>query len=190
LSRVFADLKLLRIFMVAASADRGGLTMPRRPFCQVLGGLGIELTAAAARAISSGKCGETDMAVRNGGWIGFLVMTFAVVGLTGLFASYAAPLPLERAMLREAAFDAVLSPGLSEVDRAALRDRLGEDAASLLDGASDLPQRVQLAREAARKRFELETDAVGNRLRLLMVVVTCAGALFSVAILNVAVRRI
>ena len=36
-------------------------------------------------------------------------MTFVVVGLTGLFATFAAPLPLQRALLREAALDEALA---------------------------------------------------------------------------------
>ena len=38
-------------------------------------------------------------------WYAFLAMTFAVVGLTGLFASFAAPLPLARALARDAALN-------------------------------------------------------------------------------------
>jgi hypothetical protein len=120
--------------------------------------------------------------------MGFLAMTFAVVGLTGVFASYAAPLPLERALQRETAFDDALAPELTETDRAALRSRLGEDAATVLDGAGPLAPRVQAARVAARARFAAESDAVGTRLRLLLVVVTLAAGLFGVALVNIASR--
>jgi len=129
------------------------------------------------------------MAGRSGASMGFMAMTFAVVGLTGLFASYAAPLPLERAMQREAAFDAALAPSLSTADRTALRDQLGEDADEVLNGSGDLTQRVEAARHAARRRFQTEEAAVTNRLRLLVLVVTGAGALFGVALMNVAGRR-
>jgi hypothetical protein len=128
------------------------------------------------------------MAGRNGAWMGFMAMTFAVVGLTGLFASYAAPLPLERAMQREGAFDAALAPNLSSAERDALRMQLGEDAAQVLDGAGDLAARVEAARHTARRRFKTEEEAVTSRLRLLVVVVTGAGALFGVAMLSVATR--
>ncbi len=129
------------------------------------------------------------MPSRNGAWMGFMAMTFAVVGLTGLFTSYAAPLPLERAMQREAAFDAVLAPGLSAESRAALRDQLGEDASDVLDGAGALAVRVEAARLTARRRFATEEAAVTHRLRLLVVVVTLAGGLFGIALLNVVARQ-
>ena len=35
-------------------------------------------------------------------WFAFLAMAFAVVGLAGAFASFAAPLPLHRALSRDA----------------------------------------------------------------------------------------
>lgn len=120
--------------------------------------------------------------------MGFMAMTFAVVGLTGVFASYAAPLPLERALQRETAFDDVLAPNLSDAARTALRDRLGEDAAQILDAQGDLAQRVHTARIAAREHFAAEAEAVGARLRLLLAVVTAAGALFGMAMLNVGSR--
>ncbi len=129
------------------------------------------------------------MAGRSGASMGFMAMTFAVVGLTGLFASYAAPLPLERAMQREAAFDAALSPTLSTAERAGLRDQLGEDADQVLNGAGDLTQRVEAARHTARRRFQTEEAAVTSRLRLLVLVVTGAGALFGVAVMNVTGRQ-
>jgi hypothetical protein len=121
--------------------------------------------------------------------MGFLAMTFAVVGLTGIFTSYAAPLPLERGQQRESAFDDALTPNLSDADRTALRGRLGEDAPAVLDGSGDLAKRVQTAREAARQRFAAEAEAVGARLRLLLMVVTAAAGLFGVALVNVASRR-
>ena len=40
-------------------------------------------------------------------WFAFLAMTFVVVGLTGVFATFATPLPLYRALSRDAA-DATL----------------------------------------------------------------------------------
>jgi hypothetical protein len=120
--------------------------------------------------------------------MGFMAMTFAVVGLTGLFASYAAPLPLERAMQREAAFDTALSPNLPAAARETLRQQLGEDAAEVLDGSGGLDQRVAAARQNARRRFAAEEAAVTSRLRLLVLVVTGAGALFGVALLNIVGR--
>ena len=49
--------------------------------------------------------GDAAKARVNPTWIAFLAMAFVVVGLAGLFASYAVPLPLQRAIAREAALD-------------------------------------------------------------------------------------
>lgn len=43
--------------------------------------------------------------------IGFLAMAFVVVGLTGILATYAAPLPLARALHLEAVLDQALARG-------------------------------------------------------------------------------
>ena len=44
-------------------------------------------------------------------WMAFLVAAFGVVGLMGVFASYAAPLPFERAIARDATLDEALATG-------------------------------------------------------------------------------
>jgi hypothetical protein len=64
--------------------------------------------------------------------IGFLVMAFAVVGLAGIMASYIAPVPLARALAREAALDdalAAVAGSNPEAALEALRPRLGDSAA-------------------------------------------------------------
>ncbi len=75
--------------------------------------------------------------------MGFLAVAFAMVGLIGLIASYAAPLPLERAMARDAALDAVLEQAGSDPAAAieALRPRLAESADALLAAGGDLAGR-------------------------------------------------
>ena len=74
-------------------------------------------------------------------WFAFLAMAFAVVGLTGAFASFAAPLPLHRALTREAALDDALIAVSAPDPKAALealRPRLGDSAAALLPIAGDM----------------------------------------------------
>ena len=64
------------------------------------------------------------------GWMMFAALAVMVVGLTGLFATYATPLPLERAMAREAALDAVAAdPSLSA--NPTMRDSLGDSVPAL-----------------------------------------------------------
>src|SRR5665213_872457 len=65
--------------------------------------LGDGLQAAYKRSVA--------MRIPNLATMGFLAVAFAMVGLIGLVASYAAPLPLERALARDAALDAVLATG-------------------------------------------------------------------------------
>ena len=120
-------------------------------------------------------------------WMLFLLFCFAVVGMTGLFATYAAPTPLERAMLREAALDALLAapnPATAE----ALRDRLGESAKVVLPLDNGLPERVARERREMRARFLAEAEEGAHRLRALIGIVTLMAAAFGIAILGIAHR--
>ena len=118
----------------------------------------------------------------------FLAMTFIVVGLTGVFASYAAPLPLQRAMARDAALDAALATGGDPAQLAPLRDQLDDSASAVIDGAGPIAGRVAAARSAMRAELVAEADAVGARLRLMLVVITVVGAGFGAAILGAGTR--
>jgi hypothetical protein len=120
-------------------------------------------------------------------WQAFLVMTFVVVGLTGLFATYAAPLPLQRALLREAALDEAQAAAHGTNAAAAieaLRPRLAESAAALLPAGGDMDQRIARARADMQASLWAEADALARRLRWLVCVVTLMGAVFGVAILH------
>ena len=77
--------------------------------------------------------------------MGFLAMAIAVVGLLGVVATVVTPLPLERAMARDATLDEVQAalgqPNAQQmVD--ALRTRLGESAAAILPLGPDTPARI------------------------------------------------
>ncbi len=127
----------------------------------------------------------------NGTWMAFLAMTFGVVGLIGLFAPFAAPLPLQRALARETALDDALAalqgpdaPGRIQ----ALAPRLEDSAAALLPVQGDMPAKISRERAAMRARFLAESDATATRLRWLVCLVTLMGAAFGVAVLNVAAR--
>ncbi len=80
----------------------------------------------------------------SGGAADFLAMAFAIVGLAGIFATYAAPVPLVRAIREEVVLDQVLAAS-GKPDRAAelarLRPALGTPAASVLEGPGTIEAR-------------------------------------------------
>lgn len=122
---------------------------------------------------------------------GFLVMAFAVVGLTGFMAAQLAPLPLQRAIAREAVLDEALSAAAGPDAAAALeamRPRLGDSAAALLPVTADIAGRIAAERLAMRVRRMAEADATGRRLQVMVVVVTVLAAGFA-AVMMLAGRR-
>ncbi len=126
--------------------------------------------------------------MRNRGtWTAFLASAFLVVGLMGLFATFAAPLPLERALARETTLDDALATAGTPNQAAqleALRPRLDDSAATVIDGSGDLQGRVAAARVAMRTQLQREADAIAGRLRLLIVVVTFVAALFGAIVMG------
>ncbi len=124
--------------------------------------------------------------------LAFVAMAFVVVGLIGIFSTYAAPLPLERAMARETALDAALEAGKSsnpETALAALKIRLDDSAGVLTGGADGIEARVARERVAMRARFDAEAAATGLRLRWLIGMVTLMGFVFAITMMGGAVRR-
>ncbi len=125
----------------------------------------------------------TRQAGAGGAWTGFLVMTILVVGLCGLFASYAAPLPYQRALAIEAVLEKL--PGLPPADWPNYRDALGDSAHAVLDGSGPIAARVAAARPVMLARLAHEGAAVAARLRLLLCVVTGLGCLFGAVLMRV-----
>lgn len=128
------------------------------------------------------------MKSNTGTWIGFLLTSFAVVGLMGFFAAYAAPLPYERALLRDAVLDQALAAGDSKPALEALREPLDDSAAQVVDGTGPLVARVAAARAAMHETMRRDADALGFRLRLELVVVTLVAAGFGATMLVAAAR--
>ncbi len=124
-------------------------------------------------------------------WFVFLALTFAVVGMTGLFVTFAAPIALQRAVLRDEVLDAALA-ALAAPDPAraleALRPRLDDSAAALLPIGGDMEARIAGERVAMHGRFMLDHEATARRLRWLMAVVTLGSGGFGLAILASAGR--
>lgn len=117
--------------------------------------------------------------------VGFLVCCFAVVGLVGLFATFAAPLPLQRAMAREETLDAA-QEALSGPDPAAaiaaLKDRLDDSAPALIPLPANPQAAIAAERVAMRARQRAEAEAVGARMRLMIGIVTVMAAVFGTAV--------
>ena len=121
------------------------------------------------------------------GWMTFAAVAVGIVGLAGVFATYAAPLPLQRAMAREAALDAALLAADApdpEAALAALAPRLGDSASALAGAPAGLPERVAKERLAMRARFGAEAGALATQLRLLIAVITVMAAVFVVAMVG------
>ncbi len=124
----------------------------------------------------------------TGTWMAFLAAAFGVVGLMGLFASYAAPIPLERAMARDATLDEALATSGAKPALEQLRGRLDDSAATVIDGAGPIADRVASARTAMHTSLEHEAAALGGRVRLELLVVTVVAAGFGLVVLGSVAR--
>jgi hypothetical protein len=124
-------------------------------------------------------------------WSGFLITAFAVVGLVGALSTYAAQIPFQRALARDAALDRAVAtagtPG-SQAAQDALREALGDSADRVLGDPATVAARVAAERTRMLQSFGAESEDIGFRLRIVIAAFTAAAALFGVAILSV-VRR-
>ena len=144
---------------------------------------------ARAAVDGAGRAADSPAMQRNlATWTAFLLCCFAVVGLMGLFASYAAPLPYERAELRDAVLDRALAAGDNKAALEPLRDQLDDSAATVIDGTGPLPGRIAAARAAMRETMRTDAAAIGSRLRLELGVITVVAGAFGAAMLVAAAR--
>lgn len=123
-------------------------------------------------------------------WAAFLSVCFLLVGLIGLFALYAVPVPLQRALAQGAVLDRVLiaAQRSDAAELAALRPKLGRNADAVLNGPGTMTERVVRVRAAIQARMESEEAAITARIRLLVIVVTVMAGLFGVGILGLSGR--
>lgn len=127
---------------------------------------------------------------RNFSAMGFLAMSYLIVGLVGGFATFAAPLPLERAMARETALDAALATQADPAKLTALSARLGDSAAALKGAdAASLPGLIAAERLAMRDRFREEAAGVSVRLRWVIALMTLSAAGFGLALTGALGRK-
>jgi hypothetical protein len=125
-------------------------------------------------------------------WTAFLLMCFALVGLTGLFATYATTIPWERALIRTGVLDQVLAAARApdaEARLATLRPALGPDADAVLSGPGDLWDRVAARRLVVLDEQGREARSVAHRIRIMVGIVTLMAALVGAGIMALASRR-
>ena len=118
--------------------------------------------------------------------MGFLAAAIAVVGMVGVMATYIAPLPLQRAMAREAVLDALLADG--GADYARLAPQLADSAAAVKPGP-ELAARIAAERVAMRARLQAESDGTAARLRVMALVCSLVAMLFGAVALGAGHRR-
>jgi hypothetical protein len=162
--------------------------MPRNVIRVLLDGKHGGVDVGAMSEPGTNKAGTNKA---GGPAMAFLVAAFAVVGMTGMIASYIAPLPLQRALARDATLDEALAVAGAPDAQArleALRPRLDDSAAAILPAGPDLAERITRERAAMHARFLAETDAAGSHLAWMIGIVTLMGAAFGVAMLNFAGR--
>jgi hypothetical protein len=124
--------------------------------------------------------------------LAFVGMAFLIVGLIGVFTTYAAPLPLEREIAREQALDAAVAAAKGpnpDAALAALKLSLDDSAGVLAGGPNGIEARVAIERVAMRQRFAAESAATALRLRWLIVVSTIMAAVFAMTMMGSAVRK-
>ena len=124
-------------------------------------------------------------------WTAFLLMCFALVGLAGMFASYAVTIPLDRALARTAVLDGVLAEARQPdaARQATLRMMLGPEVGPrVLDGPGDLFDRVAAQREVVLQEGVQEDRRVAYRIRVLVAVVTVTAGLVGSGIMGFAHR--
>ena len=121
-------------------------------------------------------------------WTAFLAIAFAVVGLVGAFATFAAQIPFDRAMARSQALDEVVaashrSGGAAALDE--LRPLLGDSADHVLAGPGTIEDRVAAERRRMLAALHAESQDYGLRLRVVIVAFTAAAALFGAMVLSI-----
>ena len=129
-------------------------------------------------------------------WTAFLLMCFAIVGLTGLFATFATSIPLEHGMARLAVLDRVLAAA-RQPDAAAQLPALRPDLArslgtieadTVLSGPGELFDRVSTARDIVLSETGRESRSVTYRTRVMVGIVTLMAALVGAGVMALSRR--
>ena len=121
------------------------------------------------------------------GWAAFLMMCFAVLGLTGLFASYGPQIPLERALVRLQLLDQAQAANPAGLE--ALREPLGPLAAAVIDGPGTAIDRITTARATVQAEAGREAASVAHRVRLMLLSITLMAGLFGAGVMLFALKQ-
>jgi len=117
--------------------------------------------------------------------IGFLVICYGIIGLVGMFATFAVPVPLERAIAREETLDAALralhGPN-PQADIDALKPRLAESMAALTPLPADPDAAIAAERKAMRAQMREDSAAIALRMRWMIGVITLLAGGFGIAL--------
>jgi len=121
----------------------------------------------------------------SGAWAGFLVMAFIILGLCGLFATYAAQLPYQRADFAESKLDAAMGAPDAQARLDLLRDTLGDDAAGAFPDTGSVNHKIEVARHVLRRHFADQAADIALRLRIVIVVFTGGATLFGLMVVSI-----
>ena len=121
-------------------------------------------------------------------WYGFLIVGFAVVGLAGVFGTYATQLPYQRGEAAQQVLDRAAA-ARTPAQLAALSSDLGDNAGILDRDSEPLADRIAAARTATRARATAEAAAVARGLRLDIILLTIGSALFGCFLLGASANQ-
>ena len=114
-------------------------------------------------------------------------MAIALVGLIGIFSTYATAIPYQRGLREEAALDQALATAGRADQRAyleSLRPALADQADQVISGRGPLPARVAAARTELLSRVGDSAMALGARMRLFIAVFTIMAAALGTLLLR------
>jgi hypothetical protein len=114
-------------------------------------------------------------------------MSIALVGLIGVFSTYATAIPYERGLREEAVLDRALATAGRPDQQASLeslRPELADQANEVIAGSRPLPDRVAVARAELLTRVETSAAALGARMRLFIAVFTIMAAALGTLLLR------
>ncbi len=126
------------------------------------------------------------------GWAAFLMMCFAVLGLTGLFGTYGPQIPLERALIRLQVLDEAQAAAAGPdpaAQLAALREPLGPLAEFVVDGPGPALDRIVTARATVQAEAGREAASVAHRVRVMIISITVLAGLFGAGLMLFALKQ-
>jgi hypothetical protein len=128
-----------------------------------------------------------DRDANQAAWTGFLIVSFAALGLVGAFGTFAAQVPFDRAVARSITLDKVLAAAHATDPRKAeeaLRPLLGDSADPVLNGPGTLESRVETERVRMLNDLHAEARIYGFRFRCYLAVFTVMASVFGAMVMS------